>query len=95
MESRIKDAEAIITHTFYLTKEQLKRSHKLPDSFHDDVTKFLLEAFPAWGYQDTRNLVAATERYARKAVFLESYSGAIYAKFENRKQRKESAKNDI
>lgn len=91
MESRIKDAEAIITHTFYLTKEQLKHGTKFPDSFHDDVTTFLMESFPALGYTLTKEIVVATERYSRKAVFLESYSGAIYAKFVNRAKRKESA----
>lgn len=95
MESRIKDAEAIITHTFYLTKEQLKHGTKFPDDFHDEVTTFLMKSFPALGYTLTKELVVATERYSRKAVFLESYSGAIYAKFANRDKRKKETDDDV
>ena len=96
MESWIKDAEAIITHTYYVTKEQLKVGHNLPDTFHDDLTALLMQSYPALGYTATKNLVTATERYVRKAIFLESYSGAMFKKFQEfseERRRKESAKN--
>lgn len=97
MEAKIKDAEAIITHAYYITREQLDSSNhkKLPDDFHDNLTAFLLQSFPEWGYEATKILVTASERYVRKAVFLESYSGAIYSKFQTFVEGKGARKNGL